>query len=411
MQKRRKVGTSASALILLCWLVYTCSYIGKANYSANINPIMEFYKVDHSTAGLVSTVFFFAYGVGQVINGLFCKKYNLKWIVFISLIISGSINLIVGISNDFTPIKYLWLINGFAMSILWPSLICLLSETLAKKDMAKASIMMGTTVAAGTFLVYILSALFVKISFRLSFYLPAGLFLVVALIWLFTFSPIVNKAKAEEIMEEDIALTKDKQENFTHFLLMLSIVMLCFYGIAVNLIKDGLTTWVPSILKEEYELDDSLSIILTLVLPTVAIYGNIFAIGMHKKLPDFVLQCALMFLISGAILGGIIAGIMLKQVVITLIGSTLVCFLVSSCNSLITSIFPLFMKWKINSGKIAGILNGFCYLGSMISSYGLGAIADNFGWIMFFWVLLFVCVGACVSACVYFFIKKSLKEQ
>ena len=94
MQKRRKVGTSASALILLCWLVYTCSYIGKVNYSANINPIMEFYKVDHSTAGLVSTVFFFAYGVGQVINGLFCKKYNLKWIVFISLIISGSINLI-----------------------------------------------------------------------------------------------------------------------------------------------------------------------------------------------------------------------------------------------------------------------------------------------------------------------------
>jgi OPA family glycerol-3-phosphate transporter-like MFS transporter len=169
MQEKMKMGTSASALIFLCWLVYTCSYIGKVNYAANINSAMEFYKIDHSAAGLVSTFFFFAYGVGQVINGLFCKKYNLKWIVFISLILSGAINLVVGISNDFTLIKYLWMINGFAMSILWPSLIRLLSETLAKKDMAKASIIMGTTVAAGTFFVYVLSAVFVKINFKLSF--------------------------------------------------------------------------------------------------------------------------------------------------------------------------------------------------------------------------------------------------
>lgn len=410
MQKKRKVGISAITLILLCWLVYTCSYMGKVNYSANINPIMDFYKIDHSTAGLVSTFFFFSYGVGQVVNGLFCKKYNLKWIVFISLILSGTINLIVGISNDFTLIKYLWMINGFSMSILWPSLIRLLSETLTKKDMAKASIIMGTTVASGTFLVYALSALFVKINFKISFYLPAGMFLIVALIWLFAFSTTVNKAKEEEEREEGIALTKDKQEDFNPSLLMLSIVMLCIYGIAVNLIKDGLTTWVPSILKEQYKLDGSLSIILTLALPIVAIFANAFAVSIHKKIPDFVLQCALMFLISGCILGGVIAGIKLNQFVITLFGSAVVCFLVSSCNSLITSIFPLFMKGKVNSGKIAGIINGFCYLGSMISSYGLGIIADNFGWIMAFWLLLFVSVGVFISAGVYFFIKK-LKKQ
>ena len=410
MQKRVKSGTNVTTLILLCWLVYACSYIGKVNYAANINPVMEFYKVDHSTAGLVSTFFFFAYGVGQVINGLFCKKYNLKWIVFISLILSGTINLIVGISNDFTLIKYLWMINGFSMSILWPSLIRLLSETLTKKDMAKASIIMGTTVASGTFLVYALSALFVKINFKISFYLPAGMFLIVALIWLFAFSITVSKAKEEE-MEEDIALTKDKQEDFNPSLLMLSIVMLCIYGIAVNLIKDGLTTWVPSILKEQYKLDGSLSMILTVVLPIVAIFANAFAVSIHKKIPDFVLQCALMFLISGCILGGVIAGIKLNQFVITLFGFVVVCFLVSSCNSLITSIFPLFMKGKVNSGKIAGLINGFCYLGSTTSSYGLGAIADNFGWVAVFWVLLFVSVGVCVSAGVYFFIKKSLKRQ
>ena len=81
MQSKSKKLQVSTLLSLLCWLVYACSYIGKVNYAANINPVMEFYKVDHSTAGLVSTFFFFAYGVGQVINGLFCKKYNLNYVL------------------------------------------------------------------------------------------------------------------------------------------------------------------------------------------------------------------------------------------------------------------------------------------------------------------------------------------
>lgn len=75
--------------MLLCWLVYACSYIGKVNYAANINEVMSFYGVEHASAGLVSTFFFFAYGVGQVINGILCKKYNLKWIIFFEFIRIG----------------------------------------------------------------------------------------------------------------------------------------------------------------------------------------------------------------------------------------------------------------------------------------------------------------------------------
>ena len=39
----------------------------------------------------------------------------------------------------------------------------------------------------------------------------------------------------------------------------------------------------------------------------------------------------------------------------------------------------------------AGILNGFCYVGSTISSYGLGFIAEHFGWSSVFWTLLGFC--------------------
>ena len=409
-----KKGIKSSVmLILLCWLVYACSYAGRVNYAANINSIMSFFQVDHSSAGLASTFFFFAYAIGQVVNGFLCKKYNLKWMIFLSLLASGIVNFIVGVSDNFTLVQYLWLVNGFTMSILWPSLIRLLSENLGKQDMAKSSMIMGTTVATGTFLMYACSALFVKIDFKLSFYLPAFLSIAVGLVWLFSYSSIVKKARAESQQEEKELLetTSKKSEGFNKKLLLLSIVMLAIYGVATNLIKDGLITWVPSILKEQYEMDDSFSIILTLALPAVAMFANVFAVKIHKVITDFVLHSAALFVCSGIIIGGVIAGLSLNQFALTLVGFAVVCFLISSSNSLITSIFPLFMKGKLNSGLVAGILNGFCYLGSTLSSYGLGLIADNFGWTSVFWVLLAVCMLVCVGGAVYLVVKIIIEKK
>lgn len=414
---RSKKGIKKSTfLIALCWLVYTCSYIGKLGYNANIAQIETTYNVTHAQAGMVSTFFFFAYGAGQIFNGLFCKKYNLQWIIFICLIVSSVANLIVALSTSFAIIKYVWLINGFSMSVLWPSLVRLLSETLSKKDMGQASVVMGTTVAVGTFVVYGLSAVFVKFNFQLSFFMATVVLLVVAIVWVVFVSRLIRETKAsveDEILPSSYAV-KEKNLGDGKKWIFVIIVMLAFYGIITNLVKDGLTTWVPVILKEQYHLDESLSIVLTLALPVVSIFGNVFAIHLHKKIPDFVMQCAFVFFCSCVIIGGVIGGLSLGSFLITLIGFAVVCFLASSCNTLITSIFPLFMKDKVNSGLIAGILNGFCYVGSTVSSYGLGAVADVGGWDAVFWLLFALCAFVTVVGGVYkliFSIKAKHKKS
>ena len=126
MQENTSRKASLS-LIFLCWLVYSSSYLGKVNYAANINQVMSYYNVSHSQAGLVSTLLFFAYGACQIINGLLCKKYNLRLIVFIGLFGSGIINLIVGLTTNFVLLTILWLLNGVMLAFLWSSLIRLLS--------------------------------------------------------------------------------------------------------------------------------------------------------------------------------------------------------------------------------------------------------------------------------------------
>ena len=57
-------------LFILCWLVYFSSYIGRLNYSSVMSSIVEENILTFSQAGMISMVYFFAYGIGQFCNGI-----------------------------------------------------------------------------------------------------------------------------------------------------------------------------------------------------------------------------------------------------------------------------------------------------------------------------------------------------
>ena len=410
--------SQATFLIFLSWLVYTISYLGKVNYSANITQIIDFYGVTKTQAGTVPTFFFFSYGIGQVFNGIFSKRYNIKWMVFISLLVSASINLIIAISSDFSIMKWLWLLNGFVLSILWPTLVRLLSESLPQKVLGTSSVIMGTTVAIGTLIIYGLSSIIAAFDkLKMSFYTAGIAVSAVAVIWAIFYNRAVSNAKNEREQEDSVEEVKSDtplqkyQGRGDRKLLFASIYVLCFCAIGVNLIKDGLTTWVPSILKEEFLMSDSISILLTLFLPVLAVFGNVGALKMHQMIPDYVNHCTVVFAVIAFFICVIIGSLTFELISLMLIGLVIVNFLASSLNSLITSIFPLFMRENVNSGLFAGVLNGFCYLGSTISAYGLGIIADNFDWTAVFWTLIGFCAVTVVIWIGYACIKMSIKRK
>ena len=407
-QNKIRMSKSAAVLLLICWLVYACSYIGKLGYSANIVNIEKDFNVTHAMAGMASTFFFFAYGAGQIINGIFCKKYNLKYLVCCVLLISAACNLSVGIIRNFIVIRVLWLINGAALSVLWPSLIRLLSETLKADYSPKVVVVMGTTVAAGTFAVYGLSALFVAIgNYRIIFYLASVILPAIALFWICFYDKLTKACVAEKSDESIVSATSEEKRNSKQKMskvMFTSIVSLGFFAIITNLVKDGLTTWVPAILKEQYGVSDSIGIILTLVMPMLALFGTSVAVALNKKVHDFVGLCGIAFAVIAVLTFCLtLAGEGVHGVVVTLGCLAGVSLLTSSANNVITSMVPLYLKNELNAGLLAGIMNGLCYVGSTLSAYGLGAFADRFGWDAVF-LLLAALSAACVIISVIYLI-------
>ena len=390
-------------LIFLCWAAYTFAYVARLNYNASMVEILSQLGTTKEAAGTVSSFFFFAYGAGQLVNGLLSKKYNTKYSVTVALGASCIINLAMTFCNGIDEMKYLWFFNGVFQSILWSSLVKTLSDNLADSKLPKAVMVMSTTVASGTFMAYGLAALFsyLNLSWTLIFYVASVLVGLVAVLWFVGMSTIQKAKKETEITNK---ITKGEL-SFTP-VFVIGIIVILISAVTNGFIKDGITTWVPSILKEEFGVSSSLSIIVTLLLPVLSIFGTSIVNALHKKQKDENALNGIFYFATIILVGFIILTLNLKSVPLTLALFGGIACLMSAVNNVITSIVPLYSRDKIDSGLMAGLLNTFCYVGSTLATSLLGRIADTKGWNdVFICILIFTAISF-VVCCASAFLKK-----
>ena len=415
--KKKSANKSSLLLALLCFTVYYLAYLGRYSYSSNINRVMGYFSISKAEAGSIATCFFISYGIGQVVNGLLCKRYNGRIAIFIALLFSAATNLIFPIMGEiaFGSLKFLWLINGFAQSVLWSSIIRILNESLPKKSLSTAIFIMALPVSTGTFTIYGLSSLLsaLNLEFKNVFIIAGVLLLLIAFIWLFNVNGLKKncleermKDEPEENAKEETSVSGGISKAF-----IVSFAVLAFFAIINNFVKEGLTTWLPVIMKEKYLLDDAVSIFLTLFLPLFAAFGSTFAIFLSQKLKNYILVCGVLYL----------AAVLLFVPVIIFFNQnywllSLVCFILIACamagvNNVITSIFPMMQKGKINAGTIAGVMDGFCYVGSAITAYGIGSLADKFSWHTVLYLFISVCIFTVLICAAYILITKLAKKN
>ncbi len=378
-------------LIFLCWAAYTAAYVGRLNYNASMVEILSQLGITKEAAGSVSSFFFLAYGAGQLINGLLCKKYNTRFSVAVALAASCIINLDMTFCHGIEPMKYLWFSNGIFQSVLWSSLIKTLSDNLADSKLSKAVMVMSTTVASGTFAAYGLSALFsfLGLSWTTIFYVSAAVVGAVAVLWFIGMSNMENEKAENTVTREK---TKSTLSLTPVFAVSLAVIIIC--AITNGFIKDGITTWVPSILKEEFGVPSSLSIIVTLLLPLLSIFGTSLVNMLHKKQKDENALNGIFFFAAIILAGLILLTLNLRSVPLTLLLFGGIACLMSAVNNVITSIVPLYSRDKIDPGFSAGLLNTFCYIGSTLATSMLGKIADTKGWNdVFICILIFTAVS------------------
>ena len=169
-------------------------------------------------------------------------------------------------------------------------------------------------------------------------------------------------------------------------------------AIANGFIKDGVNNWLPKLLRDEFSVDDSLSIILTLMLPVFSIFGSLFARKVYLKLSNHLLVNGIFY--GGAFVLALIVYLIypMRSVALTMVLFIGLAFIMAAVNNVITGMFPLDNRDYMDSGFLAGLLDALCYVGSSAAGILLGAMSQNLGWSSVL-ITLFILSGVSTLVC------------
>lgn len=383
----------------MCCLVYFTSYVTRINYGASISEIILSLGVTKTLASMALTGSFITYGLGQILNGIIGDHIKPKTMIFGGLFITAVCNIIMSAINSVYVMTAVWCLNGLAQSMLWPPLVRIMSENLSTNQYEKACVAVSASASIATIFIYLIVPIFISFSgWRLIFLFSAFLAMTVGFIWLFSINKVVSSKRNDKnvINMEHKTTNVDFRSLFFNpgFILIMVIVLL------QGVLKDGITTWMPSYLNEIFNFNTSISILSTAILPVFSIL-SVYAITRINK-PDKNELNKSAFIWVVAFICSFILIFVFKNVVTSVIMMVIIVACMHGVNLMLISLFPARYKSMGRVSTISGIINASAYAGSAISSYGIATLSDTYGWkiIIIIWsvvalggtILSFLCI-------------------
>ena len=382
---RIKTKENASIILfVLCWVVYAIISMTKTAFSSSMPSIMKEGILTNSGAGIVSAVYYVFYGGAQLLLVKLVDKVSPFKLISVSLL--GAIISMLGfaLADSFWVMFVLWGVTGLLQFALWPAIIRIIAQYILPCHRSKAMVSISFSYCVGMIANFFIASLILKVSgWRMIFWVFLGVILITTLLWYVIVkktSPYLEKEQAESQKDDK----KDNKKSDISFkkVLFTSGIMFLLVPSAVRTMMDlGLKTWVPTMITQTYSgVSPSLANILTTVLMIVNLSGIYIVKKVQKKwLKNDAMCFGFCFVVSLPFTGMLLlVGKIPVFAVVALL--TVVTTFMYSGHQLINVIIPSCFG-KVNmSGSVASILNAVASFGVVLSNFGYGYLADNYGW-------------------------------
>lgn len=384
-------------LFLLCWIAYFSTYICRLNFSAVMPDLISDGAFTQSQTASVSSAFFISYGVGQLFSGVLCDKASPRMLVFAGVFASGVSNILIYIfNNSYTAVIALWAVNGIAQALVWAPILKLAGDYFSEGEKLKFGVDISTTVPLGTLASYGVSLVTLLFAPWKYVFLISGLIVIaVAAYWYAGTHSLkkIPKSKAEPVQITAKAVSLGKLGK----LIIISGTAALMIPIAIQgTLKDSVTQWIPTYLKNQYSMGTSLSLLLTMVLPIVNVTGAYLAKEVNKKLKNELATSAAFFGIAGAFLI-LLMTVGTKSALLSLICMAGITNSMFAINVMLITMVPLHYSGYGRTGTVGGLLNAVAYIGCGLLNIGAGEILEiGGGWSMLFIMWLAIAAAAAV---------------
>jgi len=368
LQDRKQVNN----LIVLFTLTYMISYITRINFGAIISEMERATKISRSLLSMSLTGSFITYGTGQIISGIMGDKISPKKLVSLGFVITIVMNLLIPVCTGPYMMLAVWCINGFAQSFMWPPLVKLMTSLLSDADYNRASLKVSWGSSFGTIFVYLASPLLISVAgWKFVFFFCAAMGLIMLIVW--------NR------FSRDVSVKSEKKEKVSgdsSVSVIFSPVILCVMLAIVlqGMLRDGVTTWMPSYISDTYNLSSVISIPTGVLLPIFSIVCFHLSERLYNKVFTNPLKCAGIIFGAGAFSALMIQIFTGVSAAMSVVFSAALTGSMHGVNLMLICMVPAYFKKGGNVSTVSGVLNSCTYIGSAIYTYGAALISDNFGW-------------------------------
>ncbi len=373
----------ARYLALLCAAVYLGSYITRINLAAVTVEMIRDMGWAKTDIAPVTTALFIAYGLGQLASGFLGDRFPPNRIMMVGLGASAVLNCIIPFCSTVPQMTIVWAANGFAQAMLWPPIVRTMSGYCSAADYEEATVIVSWGSSVGTMLVYLIAPAIIALwSWRVVFIVSAGGAALIMLGWALLYPRIVRYAAEHgTVADEDMTANShhvQKEKLPRSLIFTLGVIMIAV--ICMGILRDGITSWLPSYISETFSFSSSSSILSGVIIPllTTLIYPQVLAY--YRRFFTNELTCAATIYLMSAAAALVLFFVYSTNPILSVVLLALICAGMHGANFLLIGLVPKrFVRYN-NVSLISGIINSFVYVGSSVSIWGIAAIAQSFGW-------------------------------
>lgn len=381
----------ANRITLLLAATYMVSYVTRINFGAIISEMADATGFGKSALSMSLTGSFICYGAGQLISGILGDKISPKRLVSLGLGVSVIMNLLIPMCQDPNQMLAVWCINGLAQAFMWPPIVKIMTGLLSAEEYKQAVTKVSWGSSVGTILIYLLAPMVITAtSWRGVFYGSAAVGVVMLILW--NIWPMTVETTKSHTIGQGSAVK----------LLLSPMMLLILLAIVLQgMLRDGITTWMPSLISESFGLGNAVSILTGVLLPVFSILSFQVANRLYCKQITNPVSCGAFLFGCGSICAVLLYLCFGKSIA----ASGFLCAALTGCmhgvNLMLICMIPPFFSKYGNTSLVSGLLNSCTYIGSAISTYGIAALAETIGWkhTVFLWFLIAVDGSVICFAC------------
>lgn len=358
-------------IFLLVYLAYTSIYLSRVNLSVAGPGLKEIGLLDSVQIGLLGSVFSTVYAIGRLANGSLNDKNPPRMMLSLGLFAAGISNILIGFMPHFAGFFVLWAVNAYAQSMLWGSVLMVVSGIYTGGAAKKKASLMVTSVAAGNLFGIIINSRIINLCGEsFAFFIPGAINIIIGIMILISVRGF--EAKTEKKHISFFKLLKDKK-----------IIIMTIPAAIHGIMKENISLWMALYVMDTYGADFNKTSFYILFIPVIGFLGRNIYPFLYKLFGENENRVStagfVVCIVSSVLL--LFGGVPMAVAVLLL---SLIYAAVSVINTSIVSIYPMQYSKSGNTASVSGIMDFATYLGAGVSSFIYGIAVKNFGYLPMF---------------------------